>query len=303
MRNFLITLLIFILMCSCDNNDVSSPDNEVLSGTGSFSYSGYAPLRESPVRVYYFIPDGDVTQMPVLFVLHGASRNGADYRDAWTATAKAYKAIIVAPEFSDNFYPGGSSYNLGNVFINGNRPSASTLNPRDQWTFSILEPLFDEIKLRTGNRADTYDIYGHSAGAQFAHRFVMFEPEARAARVIAASSGWYTVPDREVHFPYGIAESPVSLISPHDYFSRALILQIGENDNNPDSAGLRHNTELDAQQGTNRYERALYFFRISDRIATGLGSPFAWKLDIVPGAGHDFRQAIPSAARILYGDR
>jgi ribulose 1,5-bisphosphate carboxylase large subunit-like protein len=38
-------------------------------------------------------------------------------------------------------------------------------------------------------------LFGHSAGARYAHRMVEFVPEAKAKMVIAANSGWYTLPD------------------------------------------------------------------------------------------------------------
>ncbi|WP_461532811.1 hypothetical protein [Sinomicrobium sp.] len=303
MKNILVALLTAVVLWGCDNNDAAPlDDNELLSGAGSFSYTGYAPLSDAPVRVYYYIPEGDVANMPVLFVMHGSSRNGDEYRDAWTATAKSEKVIIVAPEFSEEFYPGGSGYNMGNMFSNGNNPSPSGLNASSKWAFSIIEPLFDEIKLRTGSHAETYDMFAHSAGAQFGHRFIMSVPEARVRKLIASSAGWYSVPDESIAFPYGIGGSPITRVAPEDYFSKEMIIQIGENDVDPDSAGLRHNDIVD-EQGLNRYERGQYFFHTSEQIAADKGSPFAWTLDVVPGAAHDFRPAIPSAVRILYGDQ
>src|SRR5271155_4121645 len=40
----------------------------------------------------------------------------------------------------------------------------------------------------------TYYLYGHSAGGQFAHRLVLFMPNARYQRVVAANPGYYTMP-------------------------------------------------------------------------------------------------------------
>ncbi|MGS2739541.1 hypothetical protein [Sinomicrobium sp. M5D2P17] len=298
----LLAVLTLLVHVGCDNNETSSPDTTILSGTGSFNYTGYEPLQQAPVRVFYHIPEGDVTTMPVLFVLHGSSRNAVDYRNAWIPLANQYKVAIIAPEFSDRYYPGGNAYNLGNVFIDGDHPSSSTLHAEEMWTFSLIEPLFDEVKVLMENTSNTYDIYGHSAGAQFAHRFIMLKPGARVRKVVASSSGWYTVPDNTIIFPYGIEESPITSLDPQDYFSRELILQIGENDTDPGSAGLRHNAFLDVEQGMNRYERTLHFYDKSDSIARSGDFPFRWKLLVVPDAAHDFRNTISDAAASLYGD-
>ena len=69
---------------------------------------------------------------------------------------------MVAPEFSAELFPG---YNLGNVFRDGENPRRNGLNDEGEWTFSAIEPIFDEIKRRTGNTGERYYIFGHSAGA------------------------------------------------------------------------------------------------------------------------------------------
>ena len=43
----------------------------------------------------------------------------------------------------------------------------------------------------------TARIYGHSAGSQFVHRFLMTRPDAPVERAVAANAGWYTLPDDE----------------------------------------------------------------------------------------------------------
>ena len=65
------------------------------------------------------------------------------------------------------------------------------------------------MKAATGNRSASYLLYGHSAGAQFVHRYLYFVPEARVAKVVAANAGWWTLPDLAVGFPYGLRGSVV----------------------------------------------------------------------------------------------
>ena len=108
-------------------------------------------------------------------VLHGGSRNANDYRDAFIEKSNSLGFIVVAPEFSHASFPGGDSYNLGNIFVDGDNPTSETLNPEYEWSFSIFDPLFTYVKDLTNNTSQTYDVFGNSAGGQVAHRLLLFK--------------------------------------------------------------------------------------------------------------------------------
>lgn len=122
-----------------------------LVGLGSFVFE---PLKGKSVRLHYFIPRTATEESHVVIVCHGLSRNADDYRDRWIESALNYGLIIAAPEFTKEVFPGSRGYNLGNVFRDGNRPVRHELNDESDWTFSAIEPIFDEIKRRTGNMED-----------------------------------------------------------------------------------------------------------------------------------------------------
>ena len=67
----------------------------------------------------------------------------------------------------------------------------------------------DFIKQNLNNTTPKYQIFGHSAGGQFVHRYVMYKPNARYDKIIASASGWYTETDLNISFPYGFMESPL----------------------------------------------------------------------------------------------
>ncbi len=295
---YLLLLLLSVSISGCDKNDVSYKKTDNLEGKGTFTYQDYAPLSSKPINVYYFVPDNSDSSTPVLFVLHGAGRNAVDYRNAWISYAQSNKTIIIAPEFSDAYYPGGDSYNLGNIFTDGDHPSSSTLNPEQEWTFSIIEPLFSYIKTITPTNVATYNMYGHSAGAQFLQKFVLIDSAIHLNKALAASAGWYTDVVTTIDFPYGLAQSPLADINSANYFSKKLLIMIGENDADPNSAGLRHNSTVDLQ-GLNRYDRAIHFFNISEQIANNSNSTFNWELQTVPNASHEFTESIDKAAEWL----
>lgn len=299
----IVLLLCSLLALSCSDSSKPLPIDSILKpelkGSGSFQYTNYAPLAKQPVKVFYTIPAKSNANTPILFLFHGDDRNASEYRDALIAKSEQYNFIILAPEFSEQYYPTGDKYNLGNVFVDGDNPSPSTLNPEDVWTFSIIEPVFDYFKKVMLLNANSYSIIGHSAGGQFAHRFVMLKPNARFNTVVASASGWYTVPDLKAAFPYGFVKSPLANLPFATLFSKKLYVQIGLLDNDPNSPGLRHNAEADAQ-GLNRLARANYFFDFSKNQALLNTNSFQWQISKVAGLDHNYIPAVNYAADLIF---
>jgi poly(3-hydroxybutyrate) depolymerase len=268
---------------ACDSNSAADDPGDTLVGKRAFRFQ--ANPSQPEIDVFYYVPRSRSASSEVVIVLHGNDRDASAARDDWVAKAEQYGCMVFAPAFTDDDFPASSGYILGNVFENGNNPAGSSPKPEAEWSFSTIEPLFDEIQVQLGETFDSYELFGHSGGGQFVHRFVMFEPDARFDRAIAANPGWYSVPDETVFFPYGLEGSPVEG-TPRDYFARELIVMSGDRDTDPNSAGLRHTSEADAQ-GLNRFDRAIYFMDESTRLATEAGAEFAWSREVVPGVGHD----------------
>ena len=282
-------------LLACDTNDFNPrADNEPIAGSGSFVFT--APDLSQDIRVFYYAPNNATPSSRIVMTLHGNNRDAESLRDQWIERANQFDLVVVAPWFTSSAFPGGSGYILGNVFANGNDPDGAGPQPIDQWAFSVIEPLFADVKRRSDNASTTYDLYGHSAGGQFAHRFVLFFPDGRYDRVVAANPGWYTVPDPSIAFPYGVDQSPIDSAQAA-YFGRSLIILAGDRDTDPSSAGLRHTPEADAQ-GNHRFERAQHFFEQSQRLASN--GPFEWRLEVVANIGHDGDAMGAAAAELLY---
>jgi pimeloyl-ACP methyl ester carboxylesterase len=286
--------------CGSDDNDMPQEITEFIdNGTGVYNFIYDDGDVEKIIRVYYHIPENVARDARILLVFHGAGRNARDYRDALIAPANSKKFIVVAPEFSITNFPNGDAYNLGNVYIDGDQPSATTLNEERKWAFSIIDPLFDNLLLQIDNSSTTYDIFGHSAGAQFAHRLLMFLPQSRVDKVVASAAGWYTFPDTSISFPYGFDNSILSTTSLSNFYTQNLHIQVGANDNDPNAANLRRNTQADAQ-GLHRRSRAENFFNYAQQQTQNTAIPFNWSFSIIPLADHDFRIAATNAATFLY---
>ncbi len=150
------------------------------------------------------MPAGYTSETPVIFVMHGNSRTGQSYFDVWEEHAISRGFLLVVPEFNEAGYPGSRSYNLGNIFP-GEAPT--TRNPASAWTYTAIEHLFDAVRAAAGSTRTAFRIYGHSAGSQFVHRFLMTRPDAPVERAVAANAGWYTLPSDTARWPYGLGDS------------------------------------------------------------------------------------------------
>lgn len=301
MKNFMLKISIFLLFItiSCEKDNASAIQiNQLNSGSSQFVFT-YSGLPQKPINVFYNIPSGNRTNMPIVMLFHGDERNANEYRDIWINASNQYGFMVFAPEFNSTDFPGGSSYIIGNVYQDGNYPTIQTLNNESVWTFSIVEPLFDYIKTNSGSNALTYNMFGHSGGGQFVHRFVLIKPDARYDKAVAANSGWYTVPDGVANFPYGILNCPIAAINPNDYFSRKLYITVGELDNNGSDPTLRHNNASDLQ-GLNRLERANYFFSKSQIYANTIQSTFNWQFNTVANSGHNATLMSNNAVSIFF---
>jgi poly(3-hydroxybutyrate) depolymerase len=265
----------------------------VKPGRGMFTFDGYPPLADHPVRVFYDAP-ADPSTAEILIVMHGVGRNAEEYRADWEQLLADRNVIVVVPEFSDADYPGSASYNAGNVVDQNGRPQ-----PREQWTFNVIEALFDFIVRDVHSRAEDYALFGHSAGAQFVHRFVEFMPENRARVAVAANAGWYTMPDDSVPFPYGLRGAPAQQRDLGPAFGANLIVLLGANDTDPGDDSLRHDERSD-QQGRHRLERGQNFYRVARDVAADESLPFRWRLQLMPGVAHSHTEAAAAAQLLLF---
>lgn len=254
-----------------------APVEAPLSGKGDFVFTGWAG---PPVKVFYQLPAVVKPDTPVLFAIHGVQRDADVYRDAWARTAVERGFIVAAPEFSTKNFPDNESFSSGGITESG-KPV-----PRERWTFSIVEPLFQAIRARTGTQVSRYVLYGHSGGAQFVQRFVLMMPEARYNRAIAANAGWYTMPDLDAELPYGLKGSGVDEATLKIALARPLWILLGSRDVDPRSPALRITREA-MRQGPYRLARGDSYHAAGQAAAERLGVKYGWQKRYVNGVAHD----------------
>lgn len=258
-----------------------------------YTFDGWAG---PPLRVYASRAPALEADRPVVIVMHGVERNAREYRDQWHELALTHRFLLLAPEFAADDFPASNGYNLGYQEDAEGRP-----RPRERWSYAALEPLFDDARRRFGARATRYALYGHSAGAQFVHRYLFYVPNARVAQVVPANAGWYLMPDYAAAYPYGLAGAAVTPEDLHRALALPVTVLLGERDTDPDHSSLRRTPEA-LRQGATRLDRGRLFYATAQAYAEQLGLEFNWRLVLVPGAGHDNRLMAPAAVPWLTGE-
>ena len=150
------------------------------------------------IKVHYYIPAGKVSEMKCQVVMHGAGRNADEYLAGWISKADEYGLIIIAPGFSRELFRPEEYYGGMAVTPEGE------INELDSTTFSLIDRIFELVKKTHKLKQTSYNIFGHSAGGQFTHRFMLFYDSPYVDRAVAANAGWYTFPDDTTNYPYGL---------------------------------------------------------------------------------------------------
>lgn len=265
---------------------------ELPDGSGSFVFTDW---RGPDMPVWTFIPEGsDRKHSPIVFVMHGARRDPQRYRDQWIEHATRGQFIVIAPEFSQESFPRSRNYNLGGALD----LDTGKWREEELWSFSAIEPLFDDVVTRLDSDQTGYTIYGHSAGSQFVHRYLFFKPDARVKRFIAANAGWYTFADRDIDFPFGLGELPVTQEALRAALAKDVVVLLGTRDTDPNHRSLNR-SEGAMQQGPHRFARGQSFYNSARKLAQKNGWAFGWSLETVEGVAHSNAGMAATAAQFV----
>ncbi|MDF0708253.1 hypothetical protein [Flagellimonas okinawensis] len=261
--------------------------NKINVGIDSFVIHAYKDSKRKSIKVWTYKPEGWNDKDKIVFVMHGGGRNADDYLNAWIELANKNDLLIIAPEFENKFSKYTTNdYQEGNLFT-----FFGTKNPKTEWAYTVVENIFDHIKSVNNITNEQYDIFGHSAGGQFVHRMVMLMPESRIGTAIAANSGFYSLPNENLEFPYGIKNTETDL---QKSYKKRLIVLLGELDNDP-SLGTFRTTDLAMEQGAHRLERGTTFFNENKELTSKNNWTFNWEMHTVKEVGHNYKKMSENA--------
>ena len=181
---------------------------DLAAGSGQIERDEAAGATAERQRVFYHRPEAWAPSGRIVVVMHGVNRDADRYRDQWRALADQYGFLLIVPEFSPTKFPGDSWYNFGGMVDEQNRP-----RPRELWSFGVIDRVVAEVGALAGAERKRFSLYGHSAGAQFAHRFLLFAASTAVEMVVAANAGWYTLPVTDSNDCTGQASTTVTVNS------------------------------------------------------------------------------------------
>lgn len=286
LKHILIILTLFANLISV------KADPFLLPGSHRFSFQCSEFFKGKTLDVFFYVPSGvEMQDMKVQFVMHGTNRNASTYRDAWTSIADKYHLIIIAPQFDKDRFP-SKAYQQGNVKL------AWDTDNYDALTYSIIDDLFSALNRKYHFKDTKYNIFGHSAGAQFVHRFVLFYESQYLDKAVAANAGTYTLLTNKADYPYGYRDIGGTSQIDKAIFGKQLIILLGDGDTIRD-ANLNTSPAAD-KQGLNRWQRGHNFFLSAQEYANKRKHSFIWQLDTVPGVAHSASRMAIFAADLLY---
>ncbi len=286
-------------------------------GAGSYEFQLDSKKR---IDIFYYMPEKFNKDTSVIIIIPGAGRNANDYRDSWIQAAEKYNLLVLSPLYPANFYD-FAAYHLGGVVseLKLNNPTVEKINGRiskyrmrdedinfsfvndkSDWIFDDFNKIFSSVESIIGEKQISYDLFGHSAGGQILHRYAIFKPNSKANRIVAANSGFYTLPNVSIKYPFGTSGTPLAKNDINKSFSKRLIVLLGESDNKNEKRGTMLHTPNSDKQGLGRFERGTYFYNESEKLAQSAKVTFNWQLKPVKGVGHDYRKMGEAAAKILY---
>ena len=235
-------------------------------------------LEGGPAYLLY-VPRKGGENAPVFVTVHGISRDAIEQAYMYADLAERYGVVMIAPYFSE---PPFSDYQfLGR-------------NGRGQRADLALDKIADEVGKLTHARTDKLYLFGYSGGGQFVHRYTLAHP-GRVAKVAIGAAGWYTFPDPDLPYPYGLKVSRKDfsgvVFDPEKFLKVPTRVFVGDEDVKQDPA-LNKSQRIVRQQGATRVERAQNWIVAMKKTADSLGEQTPYSVELLPGAGHSYSQSM-----------
>ncbi len=199
--------------------------------------------NQSCLGYYLFLPPTLSSESQVMVCIHGISRNAEEQIKAFSEQAARHDFVIIAPRLRKKDFGGYQRLEKGEAGY----------TPVDALDM-ILQDVEQIFKVNTSQ----FSLFGYSGGAQFAHRYALFYPQ-RLNKLVICAAGWFTFPDPDEVFPYGLKNAPENMPdlsqTVNDFLSLPIRVLVGEYDKIKDP-GLNRRKRINHQQGYHRLDRA-----------------------------------------------
>ena len=223
---------------------------------------------------FAYIPRTATTESPLLVTVHGIERMALQHAVRFSKLAEKHSFIVVAPIFSKARVPRYQRLERG---------------PLGDCPIAAFELAVDHVQRATGLASGPLRLFGYSGGAQFAMRYTL-AGSLPVGRLALAAPGWFTMPNTQQPFPYGLGESPAlegRAVDLARLLSIPVLLTVGAEDTRRDKS-LNREAIVESSQGKTRLERAHRWYDAMTGLAKARGLPQMTQLKLLEGAGHDF---------------
>ncbi|MEQ1783631.1 MAG: hypothetical protein ABMA14_19925 [Hyphomonadaceae bacterium] len=238
--------------------------------------SGLRAHQSQGAELDYFayVPRTATTDSPLLVTVHGIERMALQHAVRFSALAEKHGFIVVAPMFSKARVPRYQRLERG---------------PQGDCPITAFELTVDHVQRATGLTPAPLRLFGYSGGAQFAMRYTL-TGSLPVGRLALAAPGWFTMPDTQQPFPYGLGDSPALEGRAADLtrlLSIPVLLTVGAEDTRRDKS-LNRDAIVESSQGKTRLQRAHRWYDAMTAAVKARGLPQTMQFKLLEGAGHDF---------------
>lgn len=233
---------------------------------------------DASLQYVVYVPSRGGAGAPILVTVHGISRNAWEQVSMFAPYAERAGVVLVAPLYEHERFP------------HYQRLSA---NERGENPVAVMEAIVAEVARTTGASGERLRLFGFSGGGQFVHRYAMAHPQ-RVAGYVVGSAGWYTFPDAQRRYPYGLRYNQRLQMGGFD-LRRFLAVPgwvlVGERDVYEGTA-MRKTERVMLEQGLSRMERGLRWVDAVNARAAELGLAAPVRFEQLPRSPHSFRRSM-----------
>jgi len=295
-----------LLDWSQDRNPEEKPESAVprrsLNGIGIPALESFCMDR---------LPRTAPKEPDILVLVHGtppedetAEANARYYASSWMAFAEEHDYLLIAPVFNQQNF----SSRRGDHAMSGYRGLFGREIDADEWVLRLVRA----HQAAFGSEDQPFYLYGHSAGGQFAARYLVTHPDTIKKAVIS-SAATYPQPTTAVAWPFGMGELHTDIEWDTDTINSVHIV--------PDQqkwlsatqipltviVGLNDTSELPedlipGQKGKNRFTIARNWVQDMAEFAAENGLESRFKIEIIPGRGHSMSGLMPYSQAALISD-
>ena len=255
-----------------------------------FNKVTYASWDKPDVDLLFALPKAINKNTKVLFIIHGSSRDAERYLNAWQFDAKDKNVILVAPHFTQEYFPNYATLQMATS-------SGRILRNQSNNLKNSISSFYSFFKSKYNLESTTYRIFGFSGGSQFVHRYLMYGEDKKIEKAAIGSAGWYTFLNNEP-FPYGTKNLPLERERYEWFLSRQVLFILGDKDDDPNHATL-NSSKGARKQGNHRFDRGQSYFKNLVEFGEEFKIPFRWRYKVVPNLDHSTEEMTKNATSFL----